>query len=317
MSSTQVLNADLYANSFNGPATGLTLPAVNQVVVTNGSNLFVTLNGYSTAATANTFALRDGSGNLTATSYNGSGTNLVNLTGANVNMTAGNQVVLTAGASPFPLVSAAFLGVTNGGFGVNPLTGLSSVITPGNTVVVSGGTLAMVPYTTAATPSALVQRDTNGGIALNGVTLSAGLGTFALSNGYVQTTNATPTALFTFLTSSTVTAGSQGTGYNISGEIVVGRVVTTPTNPGDDVACGIYNFFIKVKNLNNGVTTSVTGPFAFNSSLDTNLGLPTGANSVNAFTFTFTGQSLRVNVVGVASTTYNWYGSFRITQVIY
>jgi trimeric autotransporter adhesin len=307
--STVNFNATVTATSFTGSGSGISLTAPTQVVTTNGSSQLISTSGYSTSGTANTFALRDGSGNLTANAFSGNGASLTSLTGANVNMSNPNQVVITNGSSA--LTSEAQLATTRGGFGVNPTSGLSTTTSPGNAIVVSGGSLFTVPYGTSNTANTLVQRDASGNIDISTVVQTNGNGTFTLSSGYIQTTNATATTLFTLATSSTTTVGSRGTVYQVRAEISVGQV----TGTGGDVNSAVYSFYVKASNVDDGTgskTRTVSSILSLESTTDSGIGLPATPLSTS-----FSTDNLLLQVTGVAATTYNWFGNFRITSVTY
>lgn len=306
--STINFGADITATSYTGAGTGITLSAPTQVVTTNGSNQLVSTIGYSTSGTANTFALRDGSGNLTANAFSGNGASLTNLTGANVSLTNPNQVVITSSGSA--LTSEAQLATSRGGFGVDPTSGLTTTTSAGNAIVVTGGALRSIGYGTASTANTLVLRDASGNVPVSSISLSNGNGTFLLDDGYVQTTDATPTALFTIATSSSTTVGSRGTVYNIFGEVSVGRV----TGTGGDVVSATYSFRAKASNVDNGSgtkTRTVTSLLSFTSNADSGMGL--GGTPIST---AFTTDNLQFLVTGNSST-YNWYGTFRVTAVTY
>lgn len=309
MSTSSVnFNAAVTATSFTGSGTGITLTAASQVVTTNGSNQLISTNGYSTSGTANTFALRDGSGNLTANAFSGNGASLTNLTGSNVSLSSPNQVVITDGSDA--LTSEAQLATTRGGFGVNPTSGLSSTSSTGSAIVVSGGSLFTVPYGTSNTANTLVQRDASGNIDISTIVQTNSNGTFTLYSGYVQTTNATATTLFTLATSSSTTVGSRGTVYLITAEVSVGQV----TGTGGDANSAVYTFYLKASNVYNGTTNvyTVSPILSLSSTVDSGITL-----TATPFSTSYATANLLIQVTGVASTTYNWFGSFRVSSVIY
>lgn len=234
-----------------------------------------------------------------------------------------SHVVINNGSGV--LSSEAQLAVSRGGTGQD-FSGVGAGL---NVVTITSGVAsASTVATTAATPNTIVLRDGSGNIAVSGlslttltvstITTSAGdltinpvgdvqFGTNALlfqsttvaggnaltANANVQTTNATPTTIYTM---ATVSGGATGTTYLCRLAIALADV-TGGSNTGTYVA------HFKAKNIGGTITVS---------SIVSNISILDGGLTATAITTAVSGSDVLIRVTGIAATTINWNGQFDI-----
>ncbi len=259
-----------------------------------------------------------------ATSYTGSGAGLTNIPVSALAGSTPNNVVITNGSGG--LTTASTLSTTLGGTGQN----FSGVTGPSIVTITSGAAAATLAYSASATASTIVQRDgsanivgaggtfssvttpsiatSSGNLTLspNSGTTSLGTGTLAfapsavaggavtMTSANVQTTNATATTLYSFTSAS---GGTHGTSYYF-------QCAITLADTTGGVNTGSYSFNFKAKNI--GGTVTISGLASTESVLDS--GLSTTSVSVTA-----SSANIQIQVTGIASTTINWCGQFRIS----
>jgi hypothetical protein len=234
-----------------------------------------------------------------------------------------SQVVVNNGSGV--MTSEAQLAVSRGGTGQN----FSAIGVGLNVVTVTSGVFAASTVaTTAATASTIVLRDGSGNIAVNGLTLTTlTVGTITTASGdltinpvgdvqfgtnallfapttvvggsalqthvNVQTTNATPTTLYTLATTS---GGASGTTYHVRFEVALASVTG-----GSDT--GTVSAQFKVKNIGGTVTVStLVGAISI---LD-------GALTATAVDTSVSGANVLLRVTGIALTTINWIGRVQV-----
>jgi len=289
------------------------------VLTTNGttiSSVAFGLSGNNTLVETNSSGnVNIGSGSITANNITangiitGNGSGLTNLNVSAAEITVGTNpgwIVTTNGSNQ--LTTEQYVPVANGGFGVNPTSGLSSTTSAGSALVVSSGALATFSYATAATANTLAQRDSNGALTATSFLQSANANALSSSlTAYVQTTNATATTLLTLPTSTGITTGSKGSVYLIYAQIAVGDAT-------GEVNSAVYVLDFKAKNVYNGTSNvlTVSAPISIQTTIDTGMSLTTSSVTVSS-----SSQNVIIQVTGIASTTLNWSGAFYITQAIY
>lgn len=240
-------------------------------------------------------------GNHYATSYNGSGAGLsANTTPRNtlVNGTA-NFVLINDNAGV--VSQEATLDTSRGGTGVN----LSAVVGPSLLSVTSGVVASTLTYGTTNTPNSLVQRDGSGNIPLTSTSMIPNVGSSVTTlSAYVQTTNATPTTLYSLVT-------DQGTGANGNTYLVVCKVVccdATATGASNSA----FDFMFKVKVLKSNGNVVASNISNITSIVDNTLGLLFSNISVAVVN-----TSVNIRVTGIAATTFNWVGKIDIVQTTF
>lgn len=232
-----------------------------------------------------------------------------------------NQVVINNGSGV--MTSEAQLAVSRGGTGQD----FSAVgAGPFITTVSNGIYSATLRYSTTSLANALVQMDGSGNISIGSISatqvntntivstgtltitastaVNVGAGTIiqaptTVAGGSisripvnVQTVDATLTTLATIPT----TAGAHGSAIAIRVFIALGNITSGNTT-------GMYDFYVKAKNI--GGVLTISSPIQSGSTLDT--GLTTTSVAVNA-----SGTNILIQVTGVAATTIYWLGSIEV-----
>jgi len=223
----------------------------------------------------------------------GDGSGLIDISSTSITLNNANYPVITNSSKN--LTTEQYLATSRGGFGINPTT-LSGAIT------VTSGVIGNTTYTNTNTASTIVQRDASGNFIAGNVTVTqlisnpATNGQVSIQSAYVSTTNATATTLFTL---GTVSGGPHGSSYLLECEISL-----ADTSGGVNSAS--YYFIFKVKNIGGTLTLSsiINQVLIYDGTLNTTA-VSLSSSSANAL----------VQVTGIASTTINWCGLFKIIQV--
>lgn len=307
----------------NLPASGITLSNPNFAVITNGSSQLTTEQFLSTVrggtgvnSSAFTGVAKVAAGVWTASQVTSSdiasatilgsniasaaitGTNIASaaITGSNIaNSTITNANIVPATITGASIASATITSTNIGVAGVSNAN-LATLSTAG--LVSNSATTA----TNANTASAIVARDASGNFIASNVTVTQLVespnanGQFTIQSAFVTTANATPTTL---LSLATVSAGTHGTSYLITVDISLGDVT-------GGVNTGSYQFQFKVKNIGGTLTIS---------SLINDITILDGGLTATTVTVTSSSANVLVQVTGIAATSINWIGSFKITQV--
>jgi len=196
------------------------------------------------------------------------------------------------------VVPEAYLGTTNGGFGINPTTlGDNTVVSINNT-----SNIAALPYATASTASTLAQRDASGGITISQLNLTNP--TAGQSIIYTGTCSTAAAATETNSIVSIPTASN--TSY-----FVVGNVVVSDSSGQTST----FSFQFAAANAAGTITLSSTTPanlytilYPTNSPISISLSQAAASGSNPPYAQVIANPASNANAL-------NWYGTFIVSQI--